>query len=62
MLPSPAEITFGFTETEVTVGENAGFAPLTVAVLDGALGTSVIVGLSTVDGSARGSDIYTRPY
>ncbi len=36
------------------MGENAGFAPLTVAVLNGALGTSVGVGLSTVDGSARG--------
>ncbi len=40
------------------MGENAGFAPLTVAVLDGVLGTAVIVGLSTVDGSARGIDIY----
>ncbi len=44
------------------MGENAGFAPLTVAVLDGVLGTAVTVGLSTVEGSARGIDIYTCPY
>ncbi len=46
----------------MTLGENAGFAPLTVAVLNGALGTSVSVGLSTMDGSARGIDIYTCSY
>ncbi len=44
------------------MGENAGFAPLTMAVLDGVLGTAVRVGLSTMDGSARGIDIYTCPY
>ncbi len=44
------------------MAEDEGPATLTVAVLNGALGTSVNVSLSTIDGSAIGIEINTCLY
>lgn len=44
----------GFKEEEVTVAEDEGLVALTVAVLDGELGTTIYMNLSAIDGTARG--------
>ncbi len=48
-------MTIGFGETALTLAENEGPATLNIAVLDGGLGTSVFLNLSTIDGTALGS-------
>ena len=55
----PTDVRIGFTETALTVAEDAGPASLTVAVLEGGLGTSVYVNLSTIDGTALGAHSVT---
>ena len=51
----PTDVRIGFRVTELTVAEDAGPATLNIDVLEGGLGASVYVNLSTIDGTALGA-------
>ena len=57
-----AAVTIGFEPAEHSVLESAGFVLLNIAVLNGSVGTDIVLDLSTIDDSALGGYYYECMY